>query len=216
MIVQDAGNLRLLPPRERGDANPHVVVMWEMLTMCANGGGGGALLVCHVDISDCFWSIVLPEQFRTCFHILIDAIVRVLVTEGAIVNPNSKLTPPSDIDWIGKTFHFGRGSLNACGRSGQHFWHAGWYFSWVIVSTGTYCAWWAPYCGNPSLCGDTAFLASTWAHVLWAPQRLNYTPLRLLHALIPSPVSIHSHHEGAVDDTMSITVAQDICRAKRS
>ena len=62
------------------------------------GGGGGALLVCHVDISNCFWSIVLPEQFRTYFHILIDAIVRVLVTEGAIVNPNSKLTSVSDID----------------------------------------------------------------------------------------------------------------------
>ena len=76
--------------------------------------------------------------------------------------------------------------------------------------------------GGPHTVGILAFvvalrfLASTWAHVLWALQRLNYTPLRLLHALIPSPVSIHSHHEGAVDDAMSITVAQDICRAKRS
>ena len=34
--------------------------------------GWGALLACHVDISNCFWSLVLPPQYRQSFRIRAD------------------------------------------------------------------------------------------------------------------------------------------------
>ena len=134
--------------------------------MLPGGGGGEPLVACHVDISNCVWSLVLPDLFHTCFCILVDnelylfkalpfgwvyspqevptqmvrnanaedvvlllyyddilvlgfgagriqpaadAIVRVLVVEGAIVSPKSKLMPLDD--WIGKIFCFRQGMI---------------------------------------------------------------------------------------------------------
>ena len=39
MLVQDSGNLNCLPPRVRGDSDPHIAVVWELLSLHALGGG---------------------------------------------------------------------------------------------------------------------------------------------------------------------------------
>ena len=170
MLVQDAGNLNCLLPKVREDSDPHIDVVWGMLSLHASGGGG-ALLACHVDISNCFWSLVLPPQYRHSFRIRVDdmvyackalpfgwvyspvicqevltsivrkghvrdvivliyyddilvigfgasrlqpaanAIVDILVSEGALVSPKSKMIPLDCIDWIGKQFRFGEGVI---------------------------------------------------------------------------------------------------------
>ena len=40
--------------------------------------------------------------------------------------------------------------------------------------------------------GLLPFLAPLWAHIMWGPQRLGFTPLRLLHAMI-APMVLASH-----------------------
>ena len=40
MLVQDSGHMHCLPPRVRGDSDPHIIAMWELLSLHASGGGG--------------------------------------------------------------------------------------------------------------------------------------------------------------------------------
>ena len=114
-----------------------------------------------------------------------DAIVAPVISEGALVSPKSKLTPLNCIDWIGKQFRFGEGVISGSTTK----WSA--LLAWWLLFSVSYClckdllrlvgrVLWdvRPSWGVPS------FLASTWAHILWAPICLKHTPSRLLHALV--------------------------------
>ena len=114
-----------------------------------------------------------------------DAIVALLISEGALVSPKSKLAPLSCIDWIGKQFRFGEGII-----SGSTTKWSALLARWLLFSVS--------YClrkdllrlvgrilsGTRPSWGILPFLASTWAHILWAAICLNHTPLKLLHALV--------------------------------
>ena len=250
MLVQVSGNVHCLPPRVRGDCDQHIFAVWELFSLHALGEGE-PLLVCHVDISTCFWRLILPPQYRQSFRICVDdtayafkvltfgrayspvicqevlthivrrervrdvfvlvyyddipvirfknprvkpaadAIIALLISEGALVSPKSKLTPLSCIQWIGKQFRFGEGVIS---RS-TNKWSA-LLARWLLIAV-SHClrkdllrlvgrVLWE---SRPSW-GVLPFLASTWAHILWAAVRLNNTPLRLLHALVTPSVMV--------------------------
>ena len=71
MLVHDLRHMHCMPPRVRGDSNPHVIALWELLSLHASGGGE-PLLACHIDISNCFWSLILPPRYRQFFRIPVD------------------------------------------------------------------------------------------------------------------------------------------------
>ena len=100
------------------------------------------------------------------------------------MSPKSKLTPLDRIDWMGNSSFWGgviTGSTNK--------W-AALLARWLLFAVG-HClrkellrpAGRVLWESKPSW-GMLPFLASTWAHILWAPVTLNHTPLKLLHAMV--------------------------------
>ena len=71
MVVQDLGHIHCMPPRMRGDSDPHVIALWELFSL-PDSRGGQPLLACHIYISHCFWSLILPPQYRQSFCIRVD------------------------------------------------------------------------------------------------------------------------------------------------
>ena len=113
-----------------------------------------------------------------------NAVVDLLVSEGALVCPKSKLTPLDCIDWIGKQFRFGEAVTRSTNK-----WVA-LLARWLLFGVG--------HCLHKDLLRLVGrilwesrpswdllpFLASTWAHILWGPIRLSHTVLKLLHAMV--------------------------------
>ena len=43
MLVQDSGNMHCPPPRVRGDSDPHIAAVWELISLHASAAAGGGI-----------------------------------------------------------------------------------------------------------------------------------------------------------------------------
>ena len=217
--------------------------VWDILSL--PGGGGEELCMCHIDLSNCFWSLQLPREFWGAFRVsdgeggvlafrclpfgwkyspllcqrvleglvadagllgvlvliyLDDVLVvgrgRARVREqtaraaealrraGAVVSPKSTLEPVQRLVWLGKDIDLQGGEVRTAGNAWEAL-----FAHWLRLSVGP-CrvkrlqqflgrAQWICRPGS----GHSPHLSGVWAHVLWAPPRLPFTPVRLLKSM---------------------------------
>ena len=103
---------------------------------------------------------------------------------GAVVSPKSTLEPVQRLVWLGKDIDLKGGEVRTAGNAWEAL-----FAHWLRLSVGP-CrvkrlqqflgrAQWICRPGS----GHSPHLSGVWAHVLWAPPRLPFTPVRLLKSM---------------------------------
>ena len=103
---------------------------------------------------------------------------------GAVVSPKSTLEPVQRLVWLGKDIDLKGGEVRTAGNAWEAL-----FAHWLRLSVGP-CrvnrpkqflgrAQWICCLGS----GHSPHLSGVWAHVLWAPPRLPFTPVRLLKSM---------------------------------
>ena len=107
--------------------------------------------------------------------------VQALRAAGVVISAKSTLEPVTRLVWLGKDVDLGGGSLRTAGNT----WVA-LLAHWLRLSVGV-CSMRclqqflgrAQWICRPHF-GHSPHLSGVWAHVLWGPPRLQFTPLKLL------------------------------------
>ena len=110
--------------------------------------------------------------------------VQALRAAGGVISPKSTLEPVTRLVWLGKELDLGGGSLRTAGNAWEAL-----VAHWLRLSVGV-CSVRrlqqflrrAQWICRPCF-GHSPHLSGVWAHVLWAPPRLQFTPLKLLRSM---------------------------------
>ena len=106
------------------------------------------------------------------------------VRGGGVISPKSTLEPVTRLVWLGKDVDLGGGGLRTAGNAWEAL-----LAHWLRLSVGV-CSvrrlqqflGRAQWICRPGF-GHSPHLSGVWAHVLWAPPRLQFTPVKLLRSM---------------------------------
>ena len=103
---------------------------------------------------------------------------------GGVISPKSTLQPATHLVWLGKDVDLGGGSLRTAGNAWEALLAHWLRCLWASVVCGARSSLWGVRSGScrPRF-GHSPHLSGVWAHVLWGPPHLQFTPLKLLRSM---------------------------------